>query len=306
MQTGWVWSPGEGYPESSLKLDGEALLWETPVHDNRIGPSKAVQSVADFKRYGLEPGVASSLLCPPPHVLSELLTELGFAAPPWPSDDPETERWISLARWGRTEELLAAAPPDLGTPRDNQDLSLLHYAALGQQHPGTVQALLRLGANPNASGRHGVTPLLNALDAPWEAVKLLLAAGADPNQADSRGLKPLIKAAIIPHTPLDVVQRLVEHGARGLETALFDAARCGNRTAVAWLLERGTPAAQRDADGRSILALAQTREIAERTRSRVTVRCLITPCGAVRCGCSRPPAAPELPSTPSTPRATPR
>ena len=60
-----------------------------------------------------------------------------------------------------------------------------------------IQLYLTAGANPNATGEQGRTPLLAAeLDRDWPVVDKLLQAGADPKLADEKGLTPLMAAAI--------------------------------------------------------------------------------------------------------------
>jgi ankyrin repeat protein len=68
-------------------------------------------------------------------------------------------------------------------------------AASGNQR--LIQFYLTAGADPNAIGEQGRTPLLAAaLDRDWPAVEKLLQAGANPKLADEKGLTPLMAAAI--------------------------------------------------------------------------------------------------------------
>jgi len=60
-----------------------------------------------------------------------------------------------------------------------------------------IQLYLTAGANPNAVGEQGRTPLLAAaLDRNWTLVEKLLQAGADPRTADEKGMTPLMAAAL--------------------------------------------------------------------------------------------------------------
>ncbi|MFG2041629.1 ankyrin repeat domain-containing protein [Dactylosporangium sp. NPDC048998] len=79
--------------------------------------------------------------------------------------------------------------------------------------PG-VLAALRAGADPNAPGRDGTTPLyLAAVQSAPAAVRLLLEAGADPDLESGRGEQgtPLTGASAWGST--DVVRVLLAHGA---------------------------------------------------------------------------------------------
>ena len=78
--------------------------------------------------------------------------------------------------------------------------TLLHWAAFCGL-VGEVQALLPVGADPNATDDGGNTPLHRAADRgitlrDWRRlVVVLLAAGADPNRENKTTLPPLLAAA---------------------------------------------------------------------------------------------------------------
>ena len=75
-----------------------------------------------------------------------------------------------------------------------------------------IQLYLTAGANPNATGEQGRTPLLAAaLDRDWPVVDKLLQAGADPRLADEKGLTPLMAAAIAGSGP--AIEKLLAAGA---------------------------------------------------------------------------------------------
>jgi len=94
----------------------------------------------------------------------------------------------------------------------------------------TVDALLRAGAQVNAADDHGVTPLGRACENASEAiVTRLLAAGADPNAAQDNGLMPLMTAARTGN--LAVVQVLLSHDA-----AVNDATTRTHETALMWAI----------------------------------------------------------------------
>jgi ankyrin repeat protein len=88
---------------------------------------------------------------------------------------------------------------------------------------GTIQTLLRGGADPNApSGDNGWTPLHHAIHRNQaEAVHALIAGGADVNASCCNGLTPLMMAASYGRT--EIVRGLLARGAdprRRLSTQL--------------------------------------------------------------------------------------
>lgn len=85
--------------------------------------------------------------------------------------------------------------------------------AAGSGSAGLVDALLRAGANPNAAGIGGVTPLyLAASEGRVDVMRMLISAGADVNQAASRyGETPLMVVAVRGH--YDAARMLLEAGA---------------------------------------------------------------------------------------------
>jgi cytohesin len=104
----------------------------------------------------------------------------------------------------------------------------LHNAARANDL-GTVQKLLRSGANPRAANRYGITPLSLAIENGNPAiVEALMQAGADP--------KPTLP---------------------GGQTLLMTAARTGNPSIVKILLDRGAdPNAREDTTGETALMWA--------------------------------------------------
>lgn len=83
-----------------------------------------------------------------------------------------------------------------------------------------VHELLAVGADPNASVRHGYRALQAASEHGHPAcVRALLAAGADPNLADDAGMTPLHRATIDSH-----VQCMAALLAAGADAAVASAA----------------------------------------------------------------------------------
>ncbi len=108
--------------------------------------------------------------------------------------------------------------PIICYPAGHRYASLLHIA-LGAGQLGTVDFLLKRGANPNQTDWEGNTPLMRAIrrgqdEVGGEMLKALLKAGADPNFKDSSeyGWTPLIWAADLKEP--EMVKTLLASGAR--------------------------------------------------------------------------------------------
>jgi len=73
-----------------------------------------------------------------------------------------------------------------------------------------VRSLLDGGADPNAAGMAGRTPLCSTSSK--EIIELLLARGANPNLAQSSGMTPL-EVAVLSVVPLEIIEMLMKAGA---------------------------------------------------------------------------------------------
>jgi ankyrin repeat protein len=160
--------------------------------------------------------------------------------------DPSLDRGklLSAASWygfqgyneatEQTIDVLVAAGEDVHAA-DDHGYTALHCAVLDYAHTPSdehwwnassdgsdetaTRALLKHGADPNAAGRNGMTPLLLAVQSSYGAkacVEALLAAGADLEKADPGGITPLMRAAYRGRS--EHVSLLLEHGADAART----------------------------------------------------------------------------------------
>lgn len=155
--------------------------------------------------------------------------------------DPSLERGklLSAASWyaregydeetERTIDLLVAAGEDVHAA-DDHGYTALHCAVLGYAHTPSdehwwnassdgadetaTRALLNHGADPNAAGSNGMTPLSLALQSDYGAepcIAALLAAGADLEKTGPVGITPLMRAAY--RGRVENLRLLLAHGA---------------------------------------------------------------------------------------------
>ena len=139
----------------------------------------------------------------------------------------------------------------------NVDHALVDAARLDDRT--AVAALLRQGADANASGADGTTALA------WAAIRgnaaiadLLLEAGADPDRSNPLGVRALSMAA--ENGAMDVVRLLLDHRAdpdvarENGESALMTAARIGRIDMMEALLDHGAdPSAREERFGQTVL-----------------------------------------------------
>ena len=106
-------------------------------------------------------------------------------------------------------EMSAAGKSAQEVFQDGKVVSLLQ--AVRDRDVAKAESLIREGANVNASGYEGVTPLIWMIyQHDYGAIELLLNLGADPNQPWSRGEAPVYMAASAGDDKL--ITLLLDHG----------------------------------------------------------------------------------------------
>src|SRR5215831_7088056 len=108
--------------------------------------------------------------------------------------------------------LSQAGVPQVSPVAQQQPVDTELHRAARQGDLTALRSRLQQGADPNASGALGRTPLLEAVRAgQTEAVRLLLGAGAKVNVPSLDGRTPLIEAAA--QGDIDAAKLLIDGGA---------------------------------------------------------------------------------------------
>ena len=139
--------------------------------------------------------------------------------------------------------------------------SLEYWVMRGQGD--VVKMMLSLGADPNATGSGGTTPLADAaLKGDIEVVRLLLARGARLHAVSKSGTQPIHDAALGGNG--EVIRELVKQGADvnarsrdEYQTPLHSAAAMGKMKAVEALVAVGADLTSRDAKGKTPVEAAE-------------------------------------------------
>jgi ankyrin repeat protein len=112
-------------------------------------------------------------------------------------------------RWAIDYMLKTFGPKAPGEPKGPMPWSL-EYEAMHRQ-TNVTKMMLALGADPNAAGTGGSTPLADAaLKGDPDTVRALLAAGARPDAVSRAGTQPIHDAALGDNA--EVVRELVKQG----------------------------------------------------------------------------------------------
>ena len=180
----------------------------------------------------------------PEEDLSPLYEALSYTDPNF--FDPETGRTplmtaVALSDTPRVSALLASkADPDTA---DANGLRAIHFAA-GDPDPALLRTLIVAGADVNAKGRSGKTPIMEAarLGLP-QNVKILADAGADLSKHDDLDRNVVMFGAMAKQSSLNIVKYLLENGAPDFtftdkgDTPLFLAIDYGNTDTALFLLD---------------------------------------------------------------------
>lgn len=161
--------------------------------------------------------------------------------------DPETGRTplmtaVALADAPRTSALLAAhADPEAA---DENGVRAIHFAA-GEPDPALLRTLIVAGADINAGGRTGKTPVMEAARLGMiQNVRILIDAGAKLDVRDDLDRNVVMFAAMAKRSSLDIVKLLHESGAPDFsftskgDTPLFLAIDHGNTDTALYLIDR--------------------------------------------------------------------
>jgi ankyrin repeat protein len=180
----------------------------------------------------------------PEEDLAPLYNALSYTDPNF--IDPETGRTplitaIALSDAPRVSALLASkADPDA---KDANGIRAIHYAA-GEPDPAILRTLILAGADINAKGRTGKTPVMEAARlGMFQNVKILVDAGADLNAHDDQNRNTLMFAAMAKQSSLDIVKYLQAHSAPDFtfddkgQTPLFLAIDYGNTDTALYLIK---------------------------------------------------------------------
>jgi ankyrin repeat protein len=138
----------------------------------------------------------------------------------------------------------------------------LEYSVRRRQ-TNVTKMLLEFGADPNATGTGGTTPLADAaLKGDLDGVRLLLAHGARPNAISQDGTQPIHDAAL--GDSAEVIRELLKQGANvnartrdEVQTPLHMAAAMGKMKAVEALVALGADLTMKDSKGRTPLDAAE-------------------------------------------------
>ena len=153
----------------------------------------------------------------------------------------------------------ARAKPDIV---DDEGFTNLHWACISESSKETIQAIIDLGVDVNATNKRGSTALMIACYfRNMNAINVLLNAGADPNIPDDLS-DTCVHTAVLRDCSKEILQALVHHGAdvnaktKGSATALMIACEKGFEDSIIVLMNAGTDPNIVSVDGFSCLYCA--------------------------------------------------
>ena len=181
----------------------------------------------------------------PEEDLTPLYNALSFASPNF--TDPETGRTplmmaVAQSDVPRVSALLASgADPEAA---DANGVRAIHYAA-GEPDPALLRTLIVAGANVNAKGRAGKTPVMEAARLGMlQNVRILIDAGAKLDATDDNDRNVVMFAAMAPQSSPEIVKLFLENGAPNFsfnskgDTPLFLAIDSGNTDTALYLIDQ--------------------------------------------------------------------
>ena len=181
----------------------------------------------------------------PEEDLAPLYNALSYTDPNFV--DPETGRTplmmaVALSDAPRVSALLASkADPEM---KDANGVRAIHYAA-GEPDPALLRTLIVAGADVNAKGRTGKTPVMEAARLGMlQNVRILVDAGAKLDACDDMDRNVVMFGAMAKRSSPEIVKYLLENGAPDFtftskgDTPLFLAIDHGNTDTALYLLDR--------------------------------------------------------------------
>ncbi|KAM0279568.1 hypothetical protein ACHAQH_004523 [Verticillium albo-atrum] len=164
----------------------------------------------------------------------------------------------------------------------SQDTLLAKYNTPppGSNSPGALPNPRKRRLNTPCTDRNLSDASQGRLNVRADILHNLLMCGVDPNHYANDGITPLMAfVARLPEDgdhkgPVTILEMLIDSGARiearnrQGETALHVAVRCGRKLAVRTLVKRGANVHARDAAGRSILDVADSRMFRSRNKEK--------------------------------------
>ncbi|MDR3110134.1 MAG: ankyrin repeat domain-containing protein [Planctomycetaceae bacterium] len=147
------------------------------------------------------------------NVPSSVSTPPVIPAPSTQVPPPSAEKFRELCEHGTLSEVETAIRRGANiNAKDEDDRTMLFYAAKKNPNPEVIAALVKAGANVNAKDKYGGTALFHAAWNPNpEMITALVRAGADVNVKDKDGGTLLFHAVLNPNP--EVITALIRAGA---------------------------------------------------------------------------------------------
>ena len=155
---------------------------------------------------------------------------------------------------------------DVNAANDN-DLTVLMYAAAFNSNPKVIETLIDKGANVNAKSKKGNTALFQAsLNPNPKVIETLIDAGADVKAKNDDGNTALM-GALISNKPFDTIKMLVDEGAdvkakNDDGNTVLMLAVMGNNSpeTIKMLIDEGADVNAKNNDGATVLMLATSQK----------------------------------------------